>query len=928
MDISPATEPSTQDLEKQELPFQLPSPDDRAPYSYFTKQEKRLIIVLITFAGLFSPLSSFIYFPAITSLSSSLNVSVEKINLTITSYMIVAGIAPAVIGSMSDVTGRRFVYLLTMGIYTAANVGLALCNNWASLLVLRMVQSAGSAATIAIAYGVVSDIASPAERGSYVGAVLTGPNIAPAMGPVIGGLLVQYASWRWIFGFLAIISGVCLVLIIFFLQETSRFIVGNGSKPARGIHRTLLSYILKNKTHEASTGPESVDSSLPKKPSRIPNPLVSLRMLFFPDTIIITLVYSVYYTTFSCIQASLSPLFIQIYGLTEFQAGLIYLPFGFGAALGSWLAGKVMDRDYRIVAAQHGITVDKVRGDDLTKFPIEKARFRSVWWTIGISGASVVGYGWAVERKASLAAPLILQFIAGTTIAMTFNLHGTLLTDIHPKAPASAQAANNIVRCAMAAGGLALLQPILDHVGPGWCFTIFGGTMLGCLGLASMFVSYFVAGRKVQLSIAVPSTPVYLLYVDYTLFFTGGFSASEGAYHTRGTMGKAFSRPSDRPSLYVAGPSIPLETIREQDERIKVPTASQTTERPRRDRLKLLAIFLAILIGCAITAGTTYALVRDTQRDIANSRSALSPRDRTFWMHVARRKYDACYYGCHDCSNPSHAYDACAETAKINITKVICDGNVMWNWKHRYPVQCLGEMADICKRDMFKESRRNHLKRLGWLVFTILAGIVGGLTVYFILKCFISAHRRRKDRKARQARAGSFQARSYDEPPPPPPTSWENGATESKNQPQPPPKTSKKWLRRVLFFGTMTALPNQAAAYPCTGYDYNFNQYFVDANRTTFGVVHGWLSNCYRYGRRTHTDVTPREFVSYIVPRVTDCGFELADAVEGNTNLRIANALIEKEWWVKISVNEYNSTSTRETDQSIQCLHDISKSNK
>lgn len=197
MAILPVTEPSIRDLEKQEPPLQQTSPDNGALYSHFTKRQKRLIITLITFAGLFSPLSSFIYFPAITSLASSLDVSVEKINFTITSYMIVAGIAPAVIGSMSDVTGRRFVYILTMGIYTAANVGLALCKNWASLLVLRMLQSAGSAggfsyastlfcsfcslffpdarkATIAIAYGVVSDIASPAERGSYVGAVLTG----------------------------------------------------------------------------------------------------------------------------------------------------------------------------------------------------------------------------------------------------------------------------------------------------------------------------------------------------------------------------------------------------------------------------------------------------------------------------------------------------------------------------------------------------------------------------------------------------------------------------------------------------------------------------------------------------------------------------------------------------------------------------------
>lgn len=171
-----------------------------------------------------------------------------------------------------------------------------------------------------------------------------------------------------------------MVLIIFFLKETSRFIVGNGSKPAHGIHRTLLSYLLHPLSQHAQAPPieSENDQTVPKKPSRIPNPLVSLRMLFFPDTILITLIYSVYYTTFSCIQASLSPLFIQIYGFTEFQAGLIYIPFGLGAALGSWLAGKVMNRDYRVVAAQHGITVDKARGDDLTKFPIEKARFRSV----------------------------------------------------------------------------------------------------------------------------------------------------------------------------------------------------------------------------------------------------------------------------------------------------------------------------------------------------------------------------------------------------------------------------------------------------------------------------------------------------------------------------------------------------------------------
>ena len=119
-------------------------PAPSIPYSTFTKSQKRLIVFLIAFAGMFSPLSSFIYYPAITSLSKDLHVSIELINLTITSYMVISGITPAVVGDLADMTGRRWVYILTLAIYCAADVGLALQRSWPALLVLRMVQSVGS----------------------------------------------------------------------------------------------------------------------------------------------------------------------------------------------------------------------------------------------------------------------------------------------------------------------------------------------------------------------------------------------------------------------------------------------------------------------------------------------------------------------------------------------------------------------------------------------------------------------------------------------------------------------------------------------------------------------------------------------------------------------------------------------------------------
>jgi hypothetical protein len=63
------------------------------------------------------------------------------------------------------------------------------------------------------------------------------------------------------------------------------------------------------------------------------------------------------------------------------------------------------------------------------------------------------------------------------------------------------------------------------------------------------------------------------------------------------------------------------------------------------------------------------------------------------------------------------------------------------------------------------------------------------------------------------------------------------------------------------------------------------------------------------------------EYVNAAFGHVKACGFESVDAVDGEVNMRVANPLIEKKWWVKISVNKFNLTDV--TDPSIFCLHDF-----
>ncbi|KAK9342468.1 major facilitator superfamily domain-containing protein [Lipomyces starkeyi] len=106
-----------------------------------------------------------LYMPALNTISSDLNVSSAKINLSVTTYLIVQGVAPMMIAGFSDSAGRRLAYVICFTIYIAANLGLALQNNYAALMVLRCFQSGGSCGTVALDNGVVGDLVTSSERG-------------------------------------------------------------------------------------------------------------------------------------------------------------------------------------------------------------------------------------------------------------------------------------------------------------------------------------------------------------------------------------------------------------------------------------------------------------------------------------------------------------------------------------------------------------------------------------------------------------------------------------------------------------------------------------------------------------------------------------------------------------------------------------------
>ncbi|KAF5857349.1 hypothetical protein ETB97_005928 [Aspergillus alliaceus] len=140
-----------------------------APYSIFDKRQRWLIIAIVSTAATFSGFASNIYFPALPTIADDLNVSLELVNLTVTSHLIIQGLAPSLWGPVSDVKGRRIAYIYSFIVFLCTCIGLALSKNYAALVVVRCLQSTGSASTIAIGSGVVGDITTRAERGGYMG---------------------------------------------------------------------------------------------------------------------------------------------------------------------------------------------------------------------------------------------------------------------------------------------------------------------------------------------------------------------------------------------------------------------------------------------------------------------------------------------------------------------------------------------------------------------------------------------------------------------------------------------------------------------------------------------------------------------------------------------------------------------------------------
>ena len=179
--------------------------------------------------------------------------------------------------------------------------------------------------------GVVADIAPSGERGLFMGYSQFGPMTAPAIAPILGGILSQFLGWRSLFWFLTILSVIYLIPFAMTFPETGRNIVGNGSVPPPSWNMSLINYLKTQQIENDSELSRNVSRQekkaaqaelIGKNKLRWPNPLKTIYIILKKDVGIILVYNALVYAAFYDVTASLPSLFAEMYGFNDLQIGV------------------------------------------------------------------------------------------------------------------------------------------------------------------------------------------------------------------------------------------------------------------------------------------------------------------------------------------------------------------------------------------------------------------------------------------------------------------------------------------------------------------------------------------------------------------------------------------------------------------------------
>ena len=178
---------------------------------------------LIPFLALLSaltPLAIDMYLPAMPSIASDFNVSIEIIQTTLSTYLLGFAIGQLFYGPLADSFGRKPVLICGLMTYLIASVGIVYGDSIEQFKWLRLLQAIGGGAASVVVSSLLRDLFSGSLFSKMMSYVVLSMTLAPLVAPLVGAQLLVWFSWPSIFVALAILALLCLLVSYIGIKET------------------------------------------------------------------------------------------------------------------------------------------------------------------------------------------------------------------------------------------------------------------------------------------------------------------------------------------------------------------------------------------------------------------------------------------------------------------------------------------------------------------------------------------------------------------------------------------------------------------------------------------------------------------------------------------------------------------------------------
>lgn len=178
------------------------------------------LAVLLAVLGMLGPFSIDTYIPAFSGIAQSIGATPIEMQQTLSAYLFGFAFMNLFHGALSDSFGRRPVVLIGIAVFTLASLGCALSQTIGQLVLFRALQGMAAGAGIVVSRAVIRDMFPPAEAQKVMSQVTIYFGVAPAIAPIIGGLLFVHLGWHSVFWFLVIVGVLLFVANWRLLPET------------------------------------------------------------------------------------------------------------------------------------------------------------------------------------------------------------------------------------------------------------------------------------------------------------------------------------------------------------------------------------------------------------------------------------------------------------------------------------------------------------------------------------------------------------------------------------------------------------------------------------------------------------------------------------------------------------------------------------